>query len=205
MDNKDQYDYSVVVNDEEQYSIWPIFKIVPEGWKEVGFKGKKEDCLSHISQVWTDMRPLSLRNKMDELQKEWTETVNTKSETPSHTQSEMSSTVVFLVNGIHPISTKPTDNDCKSFHTSLNRQYIHITFTDTAGGTCLGMRIDPNKTVFIDANFESELGSIEVEGICVLDYVRIKCFARINLQTLSGTASLEIIKKLTPFEAFTSI
>ena len=57
--------YLVVVNHEEQYSIWPGYKEVPAGWSAVGFSGVKSACLAHIETVWTDMRPLSLRKKMD--------------------------------------------------------------------------------------------------------------------------------------------
>ncbi|EIE99137.1 MbtH family protein [Saccharomonospora glauca] len=57
--------YTVVVNDEEQYSIWPAERTVPAGWREVGFTGVKADCLAHIEKVWTDMRPLSVRRQMD--------------------------------------------------------------------------------------------------------------------------------------------
>jgi MbtH protein len=53
--------FSVVVNDEEQYSVWPVGRQVPAGWRTSGFEGSKPDCLAHIEQVWTDMRPLSLR------------------------------------------------------------------------------------------------------------------------------------------------
>ena len=53
--------YEVVVNHEEQYSIWPAGKKVPAGWVSVGMSGAKESCLSHINKVWTDMRPLTLR------------------------------------------------------------------------------------------------------------------------------------------------
>jgi MbtH protein len=58
---EDTTEYTVVVNHEEQYSIWPTFKAVPNGWKEVGKKGRKGECLAHIKEVWTDMTPLSLR------------------------------------------------------------------------------------------------------------------------------------------------
>lgn len=58
--------YTVVVNDEEQYSIWPTFRAVPAGWREAGVKGPKGDCLAYIETVWTDMRPASLRRHMDE-------------------------------------------------------------------------------------------------------------------------------------------
>jgi MbtH protein len=59
-----QETYTVVVNHEEQYSIWPKRKELPNGWSDVGKQGTKEECLEHISQVWTDMRPLSLRKQM---------------------------------------------------------------------------------------------------------------------------------------------
>ncbi|ALO99430.1 MULTISPECIES: MbtH family protein [Streptomyces] len=52
----------VVVNDEEQYSVWWADRSVPEGWRAVGVSGPKEECLDYIERTWTDMRPLSLRN-----------------------------------------------------------------------------------------------------------------------------------------------
>jgi MbtH protein len=57
--------YAVVRNHEEQYSIWPEDRPVPDGWEPVGFAGAKADCLAHIDEVWTDMRPKSLRVAMD--------------------------------------------------------------------------------------------------------------------------------------------
>jgi MbtH protein len=57
--------FNVVINHEEQYSIWPDYKDVPAGWRLAGKQGKKEECLAWIDQVWTDMRPLSLRKAMD--------------------------------------------------------------------------------------------------------------------------------------------
>lgn len=56
--------FNVVINVEEQYSIWPEYKGIPAGWRAVGKSGKKEDCLAYIDEVWTDMRPLSLRKTM---------------------------------------------------------------------------------------------------------------------------------------------
>lgn len=57
--------FNVVVNHEEQYSIWPAHREIPAGWRSVGKQGKKAECLAYIEEVWTDMRPLSLRKKMD--------------------------------------------------------------------------------------------------------------------------------------------
>lgn len=60
IDNEDTI-FLVVVNDEEQYSIWPEFKEIPEGWSAEGTKGSKAHCLDHIQEVWTDMRRKSAR------------------------------------------------------------------------------------------------------------------------------------------------
>lgn len=57
--------YKVVVNDEEQYSIWAADRDCPAGWTPVGVEGTKQECLDHIEQVWTDMRPRSLREAME--------------------------------------------------------------------------------------------------------------------------------------------
>ena len=56
--------YDVVINHEEQYSIWPAEKELPLGWTKTGMHGAKQACLDHINEVWTDMRPLSLRQQM---------------------------------------------------------------------------------------------------------------------------------------------
>jgi MbtH protein len=57
--------YTVVVNDEEQYSIWPTGRELPAGWRATGEPGAREECLAYIKVHWTDMRPLSLRRQMD--------------------------------------------------------------------------------------------------------------------------------------------
>jgi MbtH protein len=59
-------DTVVVRNDEEQYSIWPKGRDLPAGWTQVGFEGTKDECLDYIEQVWTDIRPLSVRRRLGE-------------------------------------------------------------------------------------------------------------------------------------------
>ncbi len=61
--------YKVVINHEEQYSIWPADRPSPLGWKGVGKVGTKLQCLNYIEEVWTDMRPLVLREKLEELER----------------------------------------------------------------------------------------------------------------------------------------
>jgi MbtH protein len=63
-DDTDDLEYDVVVNDEEQYSIWCVELPCPAGWHKVGVTGDKQTCLQHIDLTWTDMRPRSLREQM---------------------------------------------------------------------------------------------------------------------------------------------
>jgi MbtH protein len=58
-------EFVVVVNGEEQYSIWPGAKSIPRGWRAVGVGGGKQECVDYVNSVWTDMRPKSLREFMD--------------------------------------------------------------------------------------------------------------------------------------------
>ena len=62
----DERIYSVVRNDEEQYSVWPVSRELPAGWHAAEVSGTRQRCLDHIAEVWTDMRPLSLRRRMAE-------------------------------------------------------------------------------------------------------------------------------------------
>ena len=69
--NSDEFEgtmtFKVVVNHEEQYSIWPADRENALGWRDAGKSGSKQECLDHIEEVWTDMRPHSLRKKMQEI------------------------------------------------------------------------------------------------------------------------------------------
>jgi MbtH protein len=64
-DREDSIVYKVVVNHEEQYSIWPADRENAPGWRDAGKTGGKNECLAYIKEVWTDMRPLSLRRQME--------------------------------------------------------------------------------------------------------------------------------------------
>ena len=66
-DQEDTRIYDVVMNHEEQYSIWPKGRQIPAGWRAVGKERPKAECLDYIDKVWLDMRPLSLRKKMEAL------------------------------------------------------------------------------------------------------------------------------------------
>ncbi|MET0498206.1 MAG: MbtH family NRPS accessory protein [Steroidobacteraceae bacterium] len=63
-DEEGPIEFVVVMNEEQQYSIWPQCRSVPVGWRSAGVAGTKEECLEYIERVWTDLRPLSLRDAM---------------------------------------------------------------------------------------------------------------------------------------------
>ena len=67
-----EIEYFVVVNDEEQYSVWPTFKAIPAGWRQVGTKGSKQQCLDYIESVWTDITPKSVREAIQKQRAERT-------------------------------------------------------------------------------------------------------------------------------------
>ena len=59
-------EFLVLVNEEQQYSLWPTFREVPAGWSAVGPRGSREECLDYIEENWVDMRPRSLAEQMNE-------------------------------------------------------------------------------------------------------------------------------------------
>jgi len=67
-EEEDKTKYKVVINHEEQYSIWPADRENPLGWRDIGKSGLKPECLAYIKEIWTDMRPLSLRKQMEAAQ-----------------------------------------------------------------------------------------------------------------------------------------
>ena len=67
-EDNDKAVYVVLINSEEQYSLWPKQKSIPQGWRSVGKEGSMSECSQYVDEVWTDMRPLSLRKQMAELE-----------------------------------------------------------------------------------------------------------------------------------------
>ena len=67
---EDTREYQVLVNSEEQYSLWLAGQAIPNGWRQVGPRGQKQVCLDYVKEVWTDMRPLSVRKAMEKYQAE---------------------------------------------------------------------------------------------------------------------------------------
>jgi uncharacterized protein YbdZ (MbtH family) len=185
-DKEDSTIYQVVLNHEEQYSIWPDYKEMPLGWKGTGKVGLKADCLAFIKEVWADMRPLSLKKKMEEMAK------NPPPPPPDLNEPREKSLIDRLSEGDHPVEAglRP-EKTVKLFKEAIGRNFVHIKFTETRGGTELGLRLDRNACDFSRADFENGNGTVHVEGGLTLNYVKVKCVADIDLSTLEGTGHLE--------------
>src|SRR5215510_11318513 len=169
-DKEDTTIYKVVVNHEEQYSIWPEYKENPLGWREVGKTGPKADCLAYIKEVWTDMRPLSLRKKMEEIAKN----PPPPPPLPDPNRPREKSLVDKLCEGDHPViaSLRPEKKE-QALKERIDIGHVHIKFTETKGGTELGVRLDRETTNVSQANFESQAGKVHLEGELTLDYVKV--------------------------------
>ena len=114
--------YKVVVNHEEQYSIWPADRENALGWRDAGKTGTKAECLAYIKEVWTDMRPLSLQKKMEEL---------AMNPTPPRHSSDpnaprKTSLVERLCDRDHPVEVglRP-EKTVKLFKKTIDRNYVH--------------------------------------------------------------------------------
>lgn len=193
--------YQVVVNHEEQYSIWPDYKgDPPAGWKKVGKSGLKDECLSYVKEVWTDMRPLSLRKQMEEMEMKRPELekedARRREEAKKKPKDPRDDLVKFLSEGDHPVEAglRP-EKTAKYFKEAIDREYVHVKFTDTRGGTELGMRLDKEASDFAGADFDKGTGNVHLEGGLTLNYVKVRCVADIDLKTLEGKGHLEPVNE----------
>jgi uncharacterized protein YbdZ (MbtH family) len=183
-DREDTTIYKVVVNHEEQYSVSPAYKANPPGWRDAGKTGLKAECLAYIKEVWTDMRPLSLRKKMEEFAKN-------PPAPPDPNRPREVSLVDRLCEGDHAVEVRlRPEITLKLFKEAIDRDYVHIKFPQTKGGTELGFRLDRAASDFSNADFENGVGTAHVEGNLTLDFVKVKCIADIDLNMLAGKGRL---------------
>jgi uncharacterized protein YbdZ (MbtH family) len=186
-DDEDKTTYKVVMNHEEQYSIWPDYRETPEGWRDSGKVGPKADCFAYIEEVWTDMRPLSLRKQMEEL------ALHPPAAPPWESSPESGESLVDrLCAGEHPVEVvlRP-EATLRRFKEALEQGYLRLNFTDTNPGTELGVQLDKVACDLAGADFEKGSGSARVTGDLTLDFEKVRCVADVDLATLAGRGRLE--------------
>ena len=189
--------YKVVVNHEEQYSLWPVDRENPPGWQNAGKSGLKAECLAYIEEVWTDMRPLSLRRQMEEAARNREQpcvlTPPSSAEASSATETRVQDELVQrLCAGAHPIEVilRPVKS-VQALKECIDLGYVHVKFVNTRGGTELGVRLDPQATDLGQANFAQQSGTVHLVGGLTLNYVQVRCVADVDLVTLTGAGHLE--------------
>jgi uncharacterized protein YbdZ (MbtH family) len=181
--------YKVVVNHEEQYSIWPAYREIPAGWKDADKAGSKAECLAHIREVWTDMRPLSLRERTaGDAARRGTETERPQ-ELPEVEEVDL---ITRLAAGDQPVEVvlRPV-RDAQALQKRLEQGHVHVKFTGTRGGTELAVELDRGLLVTSQADFAAQTGSVHMEGVLMLNGRKARCIADIDLATLEGQGRLQ--------------
>jgi uncharacterized protein YbdZ (MbtH family) len=179
--------YRVVANSEEQYSIWPLDRELPQGWSEVGPTGPVSDCLAYIAEVWTDMRPLSLRRHMESAAA--TDAPIGPDEprdrpAPPHLVDRLATeqTAEF---------TTSITNGARALKESIDRGFVLIRFPQTAGGTELGIALDRAASKLEGADFATASGTVHLVGDLTLDWRKARCMVALDLSTMQGLGRLQ--------------
>lgn len=108
----------------------------------------------------------------------------------------MNDLVTRLATGEHPVEiTLRPERSVRALRECLDRGYVHIRFTDTRGGTELGVPVDTTKSELTQVDFETETGRIKIAGELTLDFVRVRCIADIDVSTLKGVGHLEVLEQ----------
>ena len=101
-----------------------------------------------------------------------------------------------LATGSHPVEVElRPEKTAKEFKAAIDREYVHIKFTGTKGGTELGVRLDTQASDWSQADFIEATGMVHVEGTLTLNYVKVRCLADIQVNTLTGTGHLDIVEE----------
>jgi len=206
--------YKVVINEEEQYSIWAHELEIPAGWRFEGVYGRKEEVLAHIEKVWTDMRPLSLRRAMEEwpearqfkgispegqkMLDEWKKKEDEWDGVDQFRKPRPPNALVKKLMRKQPIVViryrdRDTDKpDIKLFKRAIELGLILVKFPNTKGGTELGFNVRNDEGHLDPKNIKYKDGGkvVEVSGRLKLDYTPVRGYATINLETFEGEGYL---------------
>ena len=182
-------EFIVLVNDEGQYSLWPTFRDVPDGWSAVGPRGARALCLEYIESNWRDMRPRSLVEQMEaDAARLSAEPPQSQADAdpgppPPHLVDRLATPSPITVS-VRPAATATGLQQC------IDRGYVHIRFTETRGGTELGMAVDRDQSDLSNGDFSVGKGTIKIVGNLTLDFIPAVCIAEVDLSTLTGMGHL---------------
>ena len=179
--------YKVVINHELQYAMWPQHLDNPRGWRDVGIRGAKTECLAYIEKVWTDMRPLSLRHWMAELH----ETVYENDYASSDFEPTGDTLVETLCSSEQAVECvlRPT-TDHRQMQAAVADGHVQIRFLHTQGGTELTVRIDRESSE-LSALIDQDHGNdVILVGELELDFQPLSCRITIDLATFKGSGKL---------------
>ena len=197
-EQEDTATYKVVVNHEEQYSLWPVDRENPPGWQDAGKSGLKAECLAYIQEVWTDMRPLSLRRQMEEAARNREQSVvltpPSRAEASQRRREGRCKTTWYNASVPESMPWRSSLRPAKSTQAlkeCIDLGYVQVKFVNTRGGTELGVRLDPQATDLGQADFAQPRGTVHLVGSLTLNYVQVRCVADIDLATLTGAGHLE--------------
>ena len=196
--DEDNREYRVLVNGEEQYSLWLADLSVPtNGWKDTGVKGSKAECLKYVGEVWTDMRPKSLRDHMEAFAKKQAEDraagrLPPEPEPVRREPPRVNDLVQRLCEGQHHVSAERYKS-AADFKQAIDNGYVLLKFTETKGGTELGVRLDKSQTVLDGVDFEAGTGTVKVCGTLVLNYNEVEFPAEVDISNLQGKGCLRLI------------
>ena len=187
-DEHPRNEFRVVVNHEDQYSLWPAERELPAGWEEAGVSGTRDECLAHVERVWTDMRPRSVRPRGER---------HAPVGAASPVEAPDGSVVERLGAGEHPVELVLVDADHadrNGLRRELERGRVRLRFPGTRGGTEVGVELeDPDALAMALAGLDEadrKATSLQLAGSASVDDVEVRCVATIQVDTLSGTGRL---------------
>jgi uncharacterized protein YbdZ (MbtH family) len=179
--------YIVVINHEDQYSIWPEGRESPNGWRATGMAGAKAECLAHIDEVWTDMRPRSLREQMEKASSQPAVAPTPLPEGPS--------LVARLSEGDHRVEVvNPGKDPLQRLRERIQLGHIMLRFPETRGGTELGVRFDPKALKLAGCDLDAGKGELRLQGDLTLDGTRVRVHADIDVASMAGRGRLEVLR-----------
>lgn len=179
--DQDSKEYVVVINDEEQYSIWRSDREIPSGWRDEGTRGPKARCLEHIDEVWTDMRPRSVREAMAKMP-----------EPEALPATPPRSDLVERLASAQPLAfVGRPESSRDELGAQLERGRVFVRFEST--GTELGLKLNAGALSSARAAFQASASRIALEADLILDYRAVRFHGELELASLRGHGRLETL------------